>query len=124
MQYISSRCATITLAKSRSTRDVKEVVFFEEEEKILDRWVLEERMQKRTDKEKSMLSEEELKLDGSKIVELLKPFEMQLHGCDGKKLPRKKKINIRSPWPSIMEINARWRKDLCFKCFLSFIFEL
>ncbi|ULT93221.1 hypothetical protein L3Y34_003010 [Caenorhabditis briggsae] len=93
-------------------RDVKEVVFFKEEEEILDRWVLEERIQKRkmslaeiykimetdtserqkrkdlTDEERSMLSESELKLDGARIVELLKPFEMHLHGCDCKKRPQ------------------------------------
>ncbi|ULT80089.1 hypothetical protein L3Y34_010579 [Caenorhabditis briggsae] len=91
-------CATITWVRTKSTRDVKEVVFFKEVKEILDRWALEERMQKRTDEEKSMLSEEELKLDGSKIAELLKPFELQLYGCDCKQHPRKKYSNTRSHW--------------------------
>ncbi|PIC31534.1 hypothetical protein B9Z55_012206 [Caenorhabditis nigoni] len=92
-------------------REVREVVFFKEEEEILDRWVLEERIQERTfsleevykiieketserqkkkdltEEEKSMLSEDQLKLDGARIVELLKPFELKIHQCTCKKLP-------------------------------------
>ncbi|CAO4383290.1 unnamed protein product [Caenorhabditis nigoni] len=90
-------------------REVKEVVFFEKEEEILDRWALAERIQKRnvsieevyeiiekdtserqkkkelTEEERSMLSEDHLKLDGARIAELLKPFEMQDGGeiCGG-----------------------------------------